>query len=146
MSQKIITRIVDKGATLETVFMEDNVTFPSSHLLQSLDNKIWKDTFKEDKLSCLTVDFRSLPEKPRWDKQDFTVVEQYPFVPTSIAKRWTDQLLKYLVSRISNFFLMPNLHVFLTGTYEFYNYAGLLRLWKNKYIFYVFPHKDMWVL
>ena len=68
--------------------MGDIVTFSSSQLLQSLDNQIWKDAFKEDKLSCLISDLRSLPEKPRRDnKQNFAVVEQYPLAPTSIAKR-----------------------------------------------------------
>ena len=87
---------LDKGATLETVFMGDIVSFTSSHLLQSLDNQIWTDAFKEDKLiSCLTVDFRSLPEKLRQDKPDLTVVEQYPLPPTSIAKRWANQTLDF---------------------------------------------------
>ena len=63
----------DKGATLETAFMGDIVTFSSSHLLTSVDNQIWKDAFKEDNLSFLIIDFRSLPEKPRRDKQDFCV-------------------------------------------------------------------------
>ena len=31
---------LDKGATLETIFMQDIVTFCSRHLLQSLDNQI----------------------------------------------------------------------------------------------------------
>ena len=60
----------DKGATLENIFMGD---ISSSHFLQSLGNQIRKDAFKGDKLSILIVDFRSLPEKPRQDKQDFTV-------------------------------------------------------------------------
>ena len=55
-------------------------------LFQSRDNQIWKDAFKKDKLSCSIVDFWSLPEKPRRDKQDFTAVEQYPRVPTSYQK------------------------------------------------------------
>ena len=79
---------LDKGATLDTILMGNVATFSSVHLLQSLDNQIWKNAFKEDKLSCLIVDFRSLPEKPRRDKQDFIVAEQYPLAPTSIAKRW----------------------------------------------------------
>ena len=87
---------LDKGATLETVFIGDIVSFTSSHLLHSLDNQISTDAFKEDKLiSCLTVDFGSLPEKLRQDKPDFTVVEQYPLPPTSIAKRWTTQTLDF---------------------------------------------------
>ena len=56
---------LDKGAELETVSMGDSVTFSSVHLLESLYNLIWKDAFKEEKLSCLIVDFRSLPENPR---------------------------------------------------------------------------------
>ena len=39
---------LDKGATLETAFMGHIATFSSSHLLQSLDNQIWKESFKED--------------------------------------------------------------------------------------------------
>ena len=86
---------LDKGATLETVLMGHIVTVSSSHLLQSLDNQLWKDAFKEDKLS-LIVDFRSLRKKPRQDKQDFIVVEQYPVAPTSTKKRWTDQPLDFI--------------------------------------------------
>ena len=56
-----------KNATLETVFMEDIATFSSIHLLQSLDNQIWRDALKVDKLSFLNVDFRSLAEKPKQD-------------------------------------------------------------------------------
>ena len=56
--------------------MADIVTLSSVHLLQSQRNEIWKDVFKEDKLSSLIADFRSLHEKSREDKQDFTVVEQ----------------------------------------------------------------------
>ena len=78
---------LENGATLDTVFMRDIVTFSSGHFLQSLDNQIWKDAFKEDKLSFLIVAFRSVPEKPRRDKQDFAILEQYPLVPTSIAER-----------------------------------------------------------
>ena len=65
-----------KGATLEAAFMTDIVTLSSVDLLQSQQNQIWKDAFKEAKLSSLIADFRSLPEKSREDKQDFTVVEQ----------------------------------------------------------------------
>ena len=86
---------LDKGATLETVLMGHLATVSSSHLLQSLDNQIWKDAFKEDKLS-LIVDFRSLREKPRQDKQDFIVVEQCPVASTSIGKKWTDQPLDFI--------------------------------------------------
>ena len=57
----------DKNAALETAFMEDIATFSSIHLLQSLDNQIWRDALKEDKLSFLNVDFRSLAEKPKHD-------------------------------------------------------------------------------
>ena len=78
---------LDKGAALETAFMGDIVTFSSRNLLQSLDNQIWNNAFKEDKLSFLIVEFRSLPEKARGNKQDFTAVEQYTLAPTSIAKR-----------------------------------------------------------
>ena len=68
--------LLHKGATLEAAFMADIVTLSSVHLLQSQRNEIWKDVFKEDKLSSLIADFRSLHEKSREDKQDFTVVEQ----------------------------------------------------------------------
>ena len=54
----------DKGATMETAFLGDIVTFSSSHLLQSLDNQIWRDSFKKDKLSWLIIDFRNLAKKP----------------------------------------------------------------------------------
>ena len=112
----------DKGA-LEIVFMGDVVTFSSSHLLQSVDIPIWKDAFKEDKLSFLIVDFRSLPEKPRRHKQDFTVVEQYPLAPTSIAKRWTDQPLDFIEV--------------LSGSY-FWNFF--------RYQTSIFSSQDKWVL
>ena len=66
------------------------------------------DTFKEDKVSCVIVDFRSLPKKPRHNKQDFTVVREDPFAPTLIAKRRTDQPLHFIEvpssSHFSNFF------------------------------------------
>ena len=61
--------------------MGDIVTFSSGHLLQSLDYQIWRDAFKEEKLICLIVDFSCLPEKLWQNKQDFTVVEQYPLTP-----------------------------------------------------------------
>ena len=79
-----------KGTTMETAFLGGIVTFSSSHLLQSLDNQIWRHFFKEDKLSCLIVYFRSLAKKSIWDKQDFTVVEEHPPEATLIAKRWTN--------------------------------------------------------
>ena len=91
---------LDKGATLETDFMGDNiVTFflnPPFKVSRQPDLKENKLDLKKDKLNFLIVDFRSLPEKPRWNKQDFPVVEHYTLAPTSIAKRWTDQPLDFI--------------------------------------------------
>ena len=100
---------VVQNTTWDTVFMGYVVTFSSSHLLQSLDNPIWKNAFKKDKPSFLIVDLRSLTEKPRQQtrpKMNRSTIRFY----------W------------GTFFLVPNLHVF------FNNYVSLLRLWKNKYI------------
>lgn len=46
------------------------------HLLESLDNQIWKGTLKENKLNFFVANFRSWPGKPRRDKQDLVDVEQ----------------------------------------------------------------------
>ena len=47
------------------------------------------------KLGYVIVDYKSLPEKPRWDKKDVTVVEQYPLAPTSIAQKWRPTIRLY---------------------------------------------------
>ena len=112
---------LDKGATLE-----------------SLDNQIWKDAFQEDKLSCLTVDFRSLPEKPRRDKQDFTVVEQYPLAPSSMVKRWKDQPLDFIEVLSGSYFrtfLWCQTSMFLSqGHASSIIMQVFCVFWKNKYV------------
>ena len=110
---------LDKGAALETAFMGDIATFSSRNLLQSLDNQIWNNAFKEDKLSFLIVEFRSLPEKPQGDKQDWTVHTCTYFN----NKKINSQTIRFYWGTywfiLFIFFLVVNLHVSLTGTCEF---------------------------
>ena len=70
---------VDKGATMETFLWGILSLF-----LQATFYSLWTTRFERMLLRkmLLIVDFRSLPEKPRQDEQDFTVVEQYPLAPT----------------------------------------------------------------
>lgn len=62
---------LDKSAMPET-----SPVISPVHQLESLDNQIWKHTFKENKLNFFVANLSSWPGKPRRDKQDLIDVKQ----------------------------------------------------------------------
>ena len=93
---------LNKSATLETVFNGGFYHFflkPPFAVIRQPDLK--GCSFKEDKLNCLIVNFRSVTGKPRRDKQG-----------TYFNRKKMNR---------SIFFLVPNLHVFLVWTSAYYN-------------------------
>ena len=76
---------LDKGTTIEIVFMGVLSLFLIPPFTVFRKSGL-KGCFKGRQTKLLTCYFRSLSEKPSQDKKDFTVVEQYPPPPTSIAK------------------------------------------------------------